>query len=84
MRVRRRFGRIARNRHGDVIAYATALATLRKLDAAFVGDGVRRAGGLRVLAQEHAQSMADLAREMHDPSIAEQAELLRALLEAVE
>jgi hypothetical protein len=76
--------RIARNRHGDVIAYATALGTLRKLDAAFVGDSVQRAGGLRVLAQEHARSMADLAREMHDASIAEQAELLRALLESTE
>ena len=45
VRVRRPSGCIARNRHGDVIAYATALATLRKLDAAFVGDGVRAREG---------------------------------------
>jgi hypothetical protein len=76
--------RIARSRHGDVIAYASALATLRRLDAAFVGEGVARAGGLRALAQAHAQSMALLARDMRDPSIGEQAELLRALLEATE
>jgi hypothetical protein len=76
--------RIARSRHGDVIAYASALATLRRLDAAFVGEGVARAGGLRALAQLHAQSMALLARDMRDASIGEQAELLRALLEATE
>jgi hypothetical protein len=76
--------RIAKSRHGDVIAYASALATLRRLDAAFVGDGIAKAGGLRALAQLHAQSMALLARDMRDASIGEQAELLRALLEATE
>ena len=29
--------RIAKSRHGDVIAYASAMATLRRLDAAFIG-----------------------------------------------
>jgi predicted DNA-binding ribbon-helix-helix protein len=72
--------RIANSRHGDVIAYASALATLRKLDAAFVGDGVNRAGGLRALAQLHARSMSLLARDTRDPAIIEQAEVLNALL----
>ena len=72
--------RIANSRHGDVIAYASALATLRRLDAAFVGEGVHRAGGLLALAKLHAQSMALLARDTHDPAIIEQAEVLRALL----
>lgn len=72
--------RIANSRHGDVIAYASALATLRKLDAAFVGDGVNRAGGLRALAQLHARSMSLLARDTHDAAIIEQAEVLNALL----
>jgi len=76
--------RIAKSRHGDVIAYASALATLRRLDAAFVGAGVARAGGLRAIARMHARSLALLARDMHDPQIGEQAELLRSLLDATE
>src|SRR6185369_11036752 len=42
--------RIAKSRHGDVIAYASAMATLRRLDRAFIGDEVERAGGLRRIA----------------------------------
>jgi len=74
--------RIAASRHGDVIAYASALATMSRLDEAFVGPGVERAGGLRALAEMHAQSMGALARDMHDPQIQEQAEILAALLRA--
>jgi hypothetical protein len=72
--------RIAESRHGDVIAYASALATLRRLDAAFAGAGVSRAGGLKALAQLHARSMTLLARDTRDPAIIEQAEVLNALL----
>ena len=72
--------RIANSRHGDVIAYASALATLRRLDDAFVGVGVKNAGGLLALAKLHAQSMTALARDTKDPAIAEQAEILNALL----
>jgi hypothetical protein len=74
--------RIANSRNGDVISYASALATLRRLDAAFVGAGIAHAGGLRKMAEMHAQSMALLARDMHDPQIMEQAEILSALLAA--
>jgi hypothetical protein len=74
--------RIANSRHGDVISYASALATLKRLDAAFVGPGVAQAGGLRKVALMHAHSMTLLARDMHDPQIQEQAELLNALLAA--
>jgi hypothetical protein len=74
--------RIANSRHGDVISYASALATLRRLDAAFVGSGVEHAGGLRRLAEMHARSMSLLARDMHDGQIQEQAEILTALLAA--
>ncbi len=74
--------RIAASRHGDVIAYASALATMSRLDEAFVGPGVERAGGLRAMAEMHAQSMTLLARDMHDPQITEQAEILSALLKA--
>ena len=72
--------RIANSRHGDVIAYASALATLRRLDAAFVGEGVRRQGGLDNLARAHARSMTLLARDTRDPAIQEQADVLNALL----
>jgi hypothetical protein len=72
--------RIAQSRHGDVIAYASALATLRRLDAAFVGDGVARAAGLRAVAQLHARSMKMLGERTHDRAIMEQAEVLQALL----
>ncbi len=72
--------RIAQSRFGDVIAYASALATLKRLDAAFIGDDVARAGGLWQVAWLHANSMTLLARDTHDRAITEQAEILRALL----
>jgi hypothetical protein len=75
--------RLAASRHGDVIAYASALATLSRLDAAFVGGGGTGAAGLRPIAQMHARSLALLAHDMRDPAAAEQAALLEALLSAV-
>lgn len=72
--------RIAESRNGDVIAFASALATLRRLDRAFVGPGVDRVGGLRALATMHARSMSLLARDTRDQAIREQAEVLRSLL----
>lgn len=74
--------RIAKSRHGDVIAYASAMATLRRLDAAFIGDEVGKAGGLRRIAELHANSMKLLARDTKDSAIQEQADLLVALLAA--
>lgn len=74
--------RIAKSRHGDVIAYASAMATLRRLDRAFVGDEVTRAGGLRKMAELHARSMQLLARDTHDFATQEQADMLVALLSA--
>lgn len=71
---------IAKSRHGDVIAYSSALATLRRLDKAFVGDEVDRAGGLRRIAELHAKSMQLLARDTKDFATQEQADMLAALL----
>lgn len=71
---------IAKSRHGDVIAYASALATLRRLDRAFIGDEVDRAGGLRRIAEMHARSMQLLARDTRDFATQEQADMLTALL----
>jgi hypothetical protein len=75
--------RLAGSRHGDVIAYASALATLSRLDAAFVGGSAASASALRPVAAMHARSLALLARDMRDPAAAEQAALLEALLSAV-
>jgi hypothetical protein len=74
--------RIAKSRHGDVIAYSSAMATLRRLDAAFIGDDIGKAGGLRRIAEAHATSMKLLARDTKDFAIQEQADLLVALLAA--
>ena len=76
--------RIAKSRHGDVIAYASAMATLRRLDKAFIGEDVSRAGGLRKIATLHARSMQLLARDTHDFATQEQADMLVALLAATE
>lgn len=75
--------RLANSRNGDVIAYASALATLARLDAAFVGGGSDAApDALRPVARMHARSLALLARDLHDPAAAEQAAMLEALLDA--
>ena len=74
--------RIAKSRHGDVIAYASALATLKRLDQAFAGADQKQAGGLRALAEQHARSMQLLARDTHDFATQEQADMLVALLAA--
>jgi len=74
---------IAESRHGDVIAYASALATLHRLHAAFVGDGVSRVGGLLPLAKMQAQSLALLARDFPDRGFAEDAAILQSILGVV-
>lgn len=74
--------KIAESRHGDVIAYASALATLHRLHAAFVGDGVDRVGGLLPLARMQAQSLALLARDFPDRGFAEDAAILQSILGA--
>jgi hypothetical protein len=74
--------RIAESRNGDVIAYASALATVARLDAAFNGQGGSH-GDLRPVARMHAKSLAMLARDMHDPAAAAQAEMLEALVDLV-
>jgi hypothetical protein len=73
--------RLADSRHGDVIAYASALATLARLDASFLGAH-RTPDDLRSIARMHARSLALLARDTHDPAAAEQAARLEALLGA--
>ena len=76
--------RLAESRHGDVIAYASALATLARLDAAFLAGSGRHADDVRPIARMHARSLALLARDMHDAAAAAQAALLDALLSATD
>jgi hypothetical protein len=75
--------RLAASRHGDVIAYASALATLARLDAAFTG-GTRQGADLRPVARMHVRSLALLARDMKDAAAADQAALLEALIGATD
>jgi hypothetical protein len=79
--------RLAESRNGDVIAYASALATVARLGAAFIGIDERRptevsARSLVKTARLHARSLSLLARDMRDPASAEEAALLDALLAA--
>jgi hypothetical protein len=74
--------RIAESRAGDVIAYASALATMDRMQAAFIGDDVRRAGGLRQLAEMQVHSLSLLARDFPDRGFTEDASVLAAMLAA--
>ncbi len=76
--------RIAESRHGDVIAYASALATMHRLHAAFVGDGVDRVGGLLPLAKMQAKSLGALAKDFPDRGFTEDAAILQSLLNAAQ
>jgi hypothetical protein len=75
---------ISRARHGDVIAYASALAMVRRLHRAFLGSELDRPGGMRRLAGMQAVSLADLARTQRDPALGVQAEVLSTLLGVIE
>jgi hypothetical protein len=75
---------IAEARHGDVIAYASALAMVRRLHRAFLGSEVDRLGGLRPMVQLQARSLLAMDGATRDPALRAQAELLSALLGVVE
>ena len=76
--------RIAKSRHGDVIAYASALAMVRRLNRAFAGSMVDEIGGLRTMVAWQAESLGVLARSTRDPALATQAEILSTLLAALD
>jgi len=76
--------RIASARHGDVIAYASALAMVRRLGRVFQGSRVDQLGGLRPVVAMQADSLAALGRQNGDPALGTQAEVLRTLLDAIE
>lgn len=76
--------RIARARHGDVIAYASALSMVRRLGRIFQGARTDRLGGLRPIVTMQADSLAKLSRETGDAALGIQADVLRALLGVVD
>jgi hypothetical protein len=76
--------RIARARHGDVIAYASALSMVRRLGRIFQGTHTDRLGGLRPVVTLQADSLARLSRETGDTALGIQADVLRALLGVVD
>jgi hypothetical protein len=76
--------RIANSRHGDVIAYASGLAMVRRLHRAFSGSMVDHLGGLRPMVAWQARSLHALAVSENDPALRTQAEILTTLLNAVE
>ncbi|MCA9628859.1 MAG: VWA domain-containing protein [Myxococcales bacterium] len=75
---------LANERNGDVIAYASGLAMVRRLERVFQGSDVDRLGGLTGVVQWQARSLERMARVSRDPSLAQQAEVLHTLLEATE
>jgi hypothetical protein len=75
---------ISRARHGDVIAYASSLAMVRRLHRAFLGSELDRPGGMRRLANMQATSLAALATVQRDQALATQAEVLATLLGVIE
>jgi hypothetical protein len=76
--------KIAESRHGDVIAYASALAMVRKLQRSFLGSNADKLGGLRPIVLLQATSMSRLAASRKDPALASQAEVLSTLLGVVD
>jgi hypothetical protein len=76
--------KIANARHGDVIAYASALAMVRRLQRSFLGSDADKLGGLRPIVALQAMSMSRLAATRKDPALASQAEVLATLLGVVD
>lgn len=76
--------RIAGARHGDVIAYASALSMVRRLGRIFQGVRSDHLGGLRPIVTLQADSLARLSRETGDSALGVQADVLRALLGVVD
>jgi len=70
---------LARERSGDVVAYAAALAAVRKLDRGLFGEVAEQPGGMRRLFDWQRSALSRLARDASDPSIERRARLLQSL-----
>lgn len=75
---------IAEARHGDVIAYASALAMVRRLHRAFLGSEADKLGGLRPLVSQQAISLAALGRARSDQALVTQSDVLTSLLGVID
>lgn len=76
--------RVANQRAGDVLAYASALAMVRRLERAFVGKPVDELGGLRGLVAWQAASLSVMARRTGDASLARESNVLATLLASID
>lgn len=76
--------KLARQRHGDVIAFASSLAWVQRLEQAFLGGNVDELGGLRPLVRAQARSLRLLAQDTGDAELALQAEVMKTLLRALD
>jgi len=74
---------LANRRHGDVIAYASGLAMVRRLERAFLGSRADSITGLDELVRWQARSLAELGSRSGDRSLAQQAEVLETLRQAL-
>ena len=72
------------SRHGDVIAYASGLAMVRRLSRAFLGSRADDVREFRHLVEWQTRSLDLLAYTRRDASMAAQADVLRTLLGAID
>jgi hypothetical protein len=73
--------KLAQERHGDVIADASALAMVRRLERAMVRDD--QLGSLEALVHRQASSLSVLAERTGDSALGRQAEALATLADAL-
>ncbi len=74
---------LASRRHGDVIAYASGLAMVKRLQRVFNGRAVDQLGGIHPLVDLQVDSLRKLSKSRRDPALAETADLLATLLRSV-
>jgi len=70
---------LSRERSGDVLAYASALAMVQRLDRGLFGDAAEQPEGMRRLVAWQQQALGPLLREDRGPALEGRARLLSAL-----
>jgi hypothetical protein len=84
LRYSEEIGELARLRHGDVIAYASALAMVRRLERAFLRGDSGQMADLRSLVLLQSRTLSELAERRGDTALARQAEALGTLATALD
>lgn len=70
---------LARERSGDVFAYASALTLVQRLDRGLFGETTAQPGGLRRLVDWQQGALGQLAQQTGDASLERRAQLLQTL-----